>query len=154
MHVLYNTTAQNISDAQIQSQIAVLNEDYRRLNADAINTPSYFLPDAADMQIEFRLACIDPNGNPTNGVIRKYTNTNLFITLNKVRPDKTTDEEAVGIKTEPNGSIAWPTDRYLNIWVCNFDDLGYSSHPADYNTYPNYDGVVINSTAFGRTGSV
>src|ERR1700752_1208902 len=42
VHVVYNTSAQNISDAQIKSQIDVLNEDYRRLNADKTNTPSAF----------------------------------------------------------------------------------------------------------------
>jgi hypothetical protein len=72
----------------------------------------------------------------------------------KVRPDNTTDEEAIGIKTDPNGSVAWPTDRYLNIWVCNVDVLGYSSRPADYSTYPQDDGIVVKNTAFGRTGSV
>jgi hypothetical protein len=65
----------------------------------------------------------------------------------KVRPDNTTDEEAIGIKTDPNGSVAWPTDRYLNIWVCNFDVLGYSSRPADYSTYPQDDGIVYSSPA-------
>ena len=41
-HIVYNTAAQNISEAQIQSQIDILNEDFRRLNADAINTPEDF----------------------------------------------------------------------------------------------------------------
>ena len=43
VHVVYRTGSENISDAQVQSQIAVLNEDFRRLNADAMNTLSQFL---------------------------------------------------------------------------------------------------------------
>ncbi|HVT63416.1 MAG TPA: hypothetical protein VHD33_08030, partial [Legionellaceae bacterium] len=77
VHVLHNGEAigvgNNISDAQIQSQITVLNEDFRRLNADRINTPAAFANMAADPNIEFRLACIDPNGNSTNGIHRVLT---------------------------------------------------------------------------------
>ncbi|SKB29648.1 hypothetical protein SAMN05660226_00557 [Parapedobacter luteus] len=72
VHVLHNGepvgTGLNISMAQIESQIDALNEDFRRLNADASNTPSVFQPVASDVGIEFHLACIDPEGNPTNGV--------------------------------------------------------------------------------------
>ncbi|HMQ90664.1 MAG TPA: hypothetical protein PKB07_23850, partial [Flavilitoribacter sp.] len=53
VHVVYNTTAENVSAAQIQSQIDVLNADFRRLNADASNTPSMFLGVASDPQIQF-----------------------------------------------------------------------------------------------------
>ncbi len=74
VHVLHSGeplgTGRNISDAQIQSQIDVLNEDFRRLNADRVNTPSIFLPAAGDANFEFRLACKDPNGNTTNGITR------------------------------------------------------------------------------------
>ncbi len=69
VHVLHGDspigTNQNISDAQVLSQIDVLNEDFRRLNADRVNTPVPFQSVAADVNIEFRLACIDPNGNST-----------------------------------------------------------------------------------------
>ena len=60
-----------VSDTRVQQQIDVLNEDYRRLNADASNTPSAFQGVAADCEIEFCLATKDPNGNSTNGIIRK-----------------------------------------------------------------------------------
>lgn len=42
VNVLYRTAAQNISAAQIQSQIDVLNEDFGATNADYNNTPSIF----------------------------------------------------------------------------------------------------------------
>ena len=157
VHVLHHGEAEgvgyNVSMAAIQSQIDVLNEDFRRLNSDAINTPSAFLSVASDFGIEFRLACIDPNNNPTNGVVRKYTSVEMFDANVPLRPDDgTTDEETIGIKTAQNGSVAWPSDRYLNIWVCSMNLGGYASSPADYSTYPQYDGIVIKKEAFGRVG--
>src|SRR5688572_16505690 len=73
VHVLYNTAAQNISDAQIKSQIDVLTADFRKKNADVSLVPAPFAALAADARIEFDLATIDPSGNPTNGITRKST---------------------------------------------------------------------------------
>lgn len=73
VHVVYKNSTENISDAQILSQIDVINKDFRRLNADASNTPPYFASVAADCEIEFCLAQRDPNGNPTNGIVRVQT---------------------------------------------------------------------------------
>jgi hypothetical protein len=144
----------NISDAQIQSQIDVLNEDFRRLNANSSNTPAAFLPVAADYGFEFRLACTDPNGVGTNGIVRKKIDKNHFEYLSS---GNGSDENAMGIKiSSSHGDDPWPTNRYLNIWVCDFSDgtLGYGTFPADFATSPNVDGVVINTTAMGRVGNV
>lgn len=78
VHVLWNNTSQNISDDQVLSQIEVLNEDFRRQNADKSNTPSAFSSAASDPEIEFFLACIDPNGNTTNGITRTETSLTSF----------------------------------------------------------------------------
>src|SRR5690349_1711556 len=56
VHVVWNTDEQNISDEQIQSQIDVLNQDYRMTNSDIGNVPSVWQPLAADARIEFFLA--------------------------------------------------------------------------------------------------
>lgn len=103
VHVLHNgeavNTGTNISLAKIQSQIDVLNEDFRRNNADASNTPSSFVGVATDSRIEFRLACRDPNGSPTDGVVRVQVpnnGTNNFQVFNN--PDGTTNDNATGIK--------------------------------------------------------
>ena len=69
-HVVYRAGAENITDAQVLSQLAVLNDDFRRLNADTVNTPEHFRPLAADTRIEFCLAIVDPNGEPTSGITR------------------------------------------------------------------------------------
>ena len=83
VHIVYRTAAQNISNAQVQSQIQVLNEDFRRLNADAVNTPSLFQSVAADAEIQFCLATRDPLGNPTNGITRTQTTKNLIQRLRR-----------------------------------------------------------------------
>ncbi|WP_143959647.1 M43 family zinc metalloprotease [Litoribacter populi] len=158
VHVLHTGqpigTGLNISEAQIQSQIDVLNEDFRRLNADASNTPVAFQGVASDPEIEFVLACIDPNGNPTNGILRVQTNVNSFTLVEN--PDGSVNEEATGIKFAPTGSPAWPAERYLNIWVCNLgnDLLGYAQFPDMMATQPETDGAVVRTTSFGRIGNV
>ena len=79
VHVVYKTSTQNISDAQIKSQIDVLNADYRKLNSDFSTVVPYaFQSLAADAGIEFCLASIDPNGVATTGIVRKYTSTSSF----------------------------------------------------------------------------
>lgn len=160
VHVLHRGeaigTGRNISAAQIQSQIDVLNEDFRRLNPNRINTPAPFLPLAADFGFEFKLACTDPNGSGTNGIIRKYTTKNTFEFRLANGVTSLPDEVAMGIKIGESGSLPWPTDRYLNIWVCDFGNSykGYSTFPADYVARPEFDGVVIHTTAMGREGNI
>jgi hypothetical protein len=159
VHILHNGEAigsgRNLSVAQIQSQIDVLNEDFRRLNANRINTPAPFATVAADVNIQFRLACTDPNGNPTNGITRTQTSIITFDRLEN--PDRTTDEVATRIKfTNQGGVDAWNTNSYLNIWVCNLGStlLGYAQSPFQFANSPNTDGVVILYNAFGRTGNL
>ncbi len=141
VHVVYNTTAQNISDAQVQSQIAVLNEDFRKLNADASLTPSIFSALASDCQIQFCLAQRDPNGNATTGIIRKSTTTSSFSTNDNMK------------RTANGGDDAWNSTQYLNLWSCNMSGgiLGYAQFPGGT---ASTDGVVILYSAFGRTGTV
>ncbi len=141
VHVLYNNNAQNISDAQIRSQIDVLNEDFRRMNADANNTPEVFKAHAADARIMFCLAQINPEGYAANGIIRKYTSTKVF-DINDA------------MKYNPaGGDNAWNSKKYLNIWICNMGSnaIGYASQPGGQ---ADRDGVVIQYNAFGRIGSL
>lgn len=85
VHVVYNNAAQNISDAQIHSQIQVLNEDFQRRNADKVNTPSAFSSVAGNANVEFKLAKIDPNGNPTEGITRTQTSVSAFYNNDNVK---------------------------------------------------------------------
>ena len=141
IHIIFNTAAQNISDAQVMSQLKVLNEDFRRLNADAVNTPAAFRNVAADTKIMFCLAQVDPRGRPTKGIIRRYTNKEYFLG----------DD---GMKyTLAGGDDAWDSKKYLNIWVCNLfgRSLGYATPPGGQ---ADKDGVVINFDVFGTVGNL
>ena len=145
VHVVYYNSTQNISDAQINSQIDVLNQDYRRLNADRTSTPAAFSSVAADANIEFRLAKIDPNGNTTSGITRTSTSKTGF-------SNSTNDVKF----SSQGGCDAWNSKKYLNIWVCNFSNaglLGYAQFPSDLSTSPNTDGVVITYKSFGTSGT-
>jgi hypothetical protein len=140
VHVLYNTNAENISDQQIESQIAVLNKDYQKLNPDTSKIPGYFSPLAADIGIKFILAGIDTNGNVTTGIVRKHTNVTSFSINDEMKSSAT------------GGDDPWDRDQYLNIWVCSLEDgtLGYSSLVGGPK---ETDGVVVQYTAFGTTGT-
>ena len=109
VHVVYNTANQNISDDQIQSQIEVLNEDYRRHNLDTVNTPETFQPLGADCLIEFCLAATDADGNPTTGITRTPTNVIVFNVGDQVKT------------ASSGGADGWDGNSYLNIWVCNLE---------------------------------
>ena len=78
VHVVWRTPAQNISEALIQSQIDVLNRDFRRLNPDVAQVPAVWQGLVADPQVEFFLATQDPTGNPTNGITRTPTTATSF----------------------------------------------------------------------------
>lgn len=134
VHVLYNSPEQNISDAQIKSQIDALNRDFRRSNADTINTPQRFKSLAADTEIEFVLATADPSGRATTGIVRKQTSVKEWSMDDKIKFNA------------QGGNNAWDSRYYLNIWVGKMRTLGYSSAPGGA---ADKDGVVISYTAFG-----
>ena len=140
VHVVYYNNTENISDNQIFSQIDILNEDFRRLNADTTNTPTGFLPVAADCEIEFCLAQKDPNGNTTTGITRTQTSQTSFSTNDDVK------------YTASGGHDAWNTSEYMNIWVCDISGgiLGYAQFPGGN---PNEDGIVVDYQYFGNIGT-
>ncbi len=155
VHIVYMSPNENLADSLIQQQIQVLNADFRRLNADTSLTRSEFLPVAADAGIEFFLATLDPNGNPTTGITRTAGQPSGLFPIY----DPFTDNVK---KTALGGKDPWPSSRYLNIWVCNllsgFGVLGYAYPPA--GTPPNWpadsapadstvQGVVVHFPVFG-----
>ncbi|NJL75681.1 MAG: T9SS type A sorting domain-containing protein [Saprospiraceae bacterium] len=152
VHVVYNSSTENISDAQIQSQIDVLNRDFRALNSDISRVPSVFSPLAADCRIQFALAKRDPNCEPTNGITRTYTSTTSF-TRNPSSPSATVRNPMKF--TSSGGRDGWNPEEYLNIWVCDLGSglLGYAAFPADLATRPAEDGVVIDYQSFGTMGT-
>lgn len=139
-NIVYNTTAENISDAQILSQLNILNEDFRKLNADVANTPAIFASLAADCEINFCLATRDPNGNATTGIRRQSTTVTAFSSNDAVK------------FTAQGGLDAWPRDQYLNFWVCDLSGglLGYAQFPGGAAAT---DGVVCDYQYVGNTGT-
>lgn len=139
VHIIYNSESQNISTAQINAQLAILNQDFRNKNEQKAWVPEAFARLAADSHIEFQLATIDPAGNPTTGIIRRKTAIQVFTYDDRIKFN------SIG------GSDAWDAGSYLNIWVGSLAGglTGYSSPlggPADR------DGIVISYKAFGKTG--
>jgi hypothetical protein len=140
VHVVHRTTAENIKTSQIKSQIAVLNKDFRATNADKSKVPAPWKGLVADAQIQFALATTDPAGRPTTGITRTRTTRNGF-----------SDDDSVKAKAS-GGADPWPTERYLNMWVCRLAGglLGYAQFPGGP---PETDGIVVLHTAFGTSGT-
>ena len=136
VHVIYNNSTENISDAQVLSQINVLNEDFRRTNPDADDTWSQ----ATDSEIEFCMATSDPLGNATSGIVRTSTSVSAFGTNDQMK------------FASSGGADAWPASDYLNIWVCDISGgiLGYAQFPGGSATT---DGIVIDYQYFGTIGT-
>ena len=143
VHVVWYSGApsQNISDDQINSQIAVLNADFRRQNFDVSYVPSYFENLIADVQVEFCLAKRTPDCQATNGITRTESN----------KAQWTIGENTALKSTSQGGADAWDRDKYLNIWVCNL--VGYTGYAQEPGGEAATDGVVIKYTCFGTTGT-
>ena len=138
IHVVYNHSGENISDAQIQSQIDVLNEDFRRMNGDADN----IWTQASDSEIEFCLATRDAFGEQTCGITRTQTDSTKFYSKFSMKSKAT------------GGADPWPYEDYLNIWVCDISGLlGFARFPG-YDNPELYDGVVTDYRAFGTIGDL
>ena len=141
VHAMHSRSApeSDISDEQIHSQITVLNQDFNGQNADVDQVPEVWKDLVGDARIHFHLATEDPDGNPSDGIVRVETDQDSFTYDDAVKSSRT------------GGSDPWPTDRYLNIWVCRLSGglLGYAQFPGGP---AETDGVVILNTAFGTTG--
>lgn len=135
-HILHQCGPENISDAQVQDAIDILNRDFRKLNADTSMVIPSFQGIIADTEIEFRLAQIDNNGNCTNGIQRIST------------PLTYGADDASKLNY-------WPMSSYLNIWTCatmaNAGTAGYSYYPG--SAPPNKDGVIILHDYIGSIGT-
>ena len=147
VHVVHNGepvgTGINISEEQILSQIDVLNNDFQRLNSDTTDTPLEFRDEAGNLDIEFVMAKQDPNGEPTDGIIRVDGGKATWAPF---------DEQL-------NATSYWPSEDYFNIWVTNLgsDFLGYAQFPISnlpgleefQDEIAETDGVVSDYTVFG-----
>jgi PKD repeat protein len=127
-HIIHENGVENISDAQILDQMAILNRDFRKTNADTIDIMDEFQDIAADTKIEFRLANKDPYGNCTNGIDRIYSHeTQIGDDFSKLNQ--------------------WPRTRYLNVWIVKSmrpGVAGYAYYPsAVTGSFFYADGIII-----------
>ena len=140
VHVVHNGQAigiaPNITDAQVQSQITVLNQDYRKM----IGTPGYNTNlVGADTQIQFELAKQDPNGNPTNGIDR----------VSSCEPSWSD----IDIEATLKPATIWDSASYMNMWSLKFTDntlLGYAQFPDG----SSLDGLPANGGGAATDGVV
>lgn len=153
MHIVHNGepvgTGANVSAAQVYSQFEVLNEDFRRRNADAVQTPDLFRPVAADARIEFVPAEVDPQG-------RRMAEPGI----NRVRVTETAFSIAEANQLVKPQTI-WNPTRYANVWVLpriRFDVLAFAQFPANSGLpglapsdgAANTDGIIIDYRYLGR----
>ena len=136
-HVIHNGGAENISDAQIHDAIQQVNLQLRKLNPDTAEIVDPFKTIAADCQIEIRLAQLDPQGNCTSGITRTVSPLTMI-----------GDHQVKSL-------IHWPSDKYLNIYVCN-QAAGLAGHallPSAADTIPEWDGIVMQHSYVGTIGT-
>ncbi|OFX56534.1 MAG: hypothetical protein A2046_14325 [Bacteroidetes bacterium GWA2_30_7] len=135
-HIVHKYGSENISKAQIEDAVRILNEDFRKLNTDTNNIVAAFKSIAADSKIEFRLAQLDPDGNCTEGITRVYSE----LTVNA-------DDNAKYV--DP----IWPRNQYMNIWVVKSVSgaAGYAYYPSSWSD--EVDGVIINHEYVGSIGT-
>lgn len=139
-HVFHTGTNDNITKAQILNEIQILNRNFN--GYDTSNIRPLYRGIAADMELEFRLATKDPNGNCTDGIVRVYDIENENGTNN------------IKLKS------VWPTDRYLNIWVVD-NIVNFSSGLPGIAAYAQFpwagqhatDGVISRNDQIGSIGT-
>lgn len=151
VHIVWKNADENLPDSVVNQQIAILNQAYRRQNADAVKLRDIFKPIAADAMIEFELK-----------EIRRVNTTKDF------QPSLFSLAGADAVKqTAKGGDDAIDPEHFLNIWVCNIKPinilgtssplLGYAYPPAGLAHWPvnsaaatkGLDGVVILHKVFG-----
>ena len=135
-HIIHDYGSENISDAQVLDAMRILNQDYRKLNADTSIIVPTFQGIAADAQIEFRLAQLDPNGNCTNGIDRIYS------------PETYVGDDGSKLNY-------WNRARYLNVWVVKTISNGAAGYAYLPGTAPtaSVDGILILSNYVGSIGT-
>ncbi len=138
VHVLWFDSSEDISDASINEQIAILNQAFSMSNHDITNVPEEFKSVIGSTKIRFCLASMTPENEPTNGIIRKLT----------IIPEIGLSD--ILFDSNAGGSDAWDSDKYLNIWIANTGKIisGFGTYPNQ--TPPEKTGVVIHPKYFGK----
>lgn len=135
-HVVWNTAAQNISDAVIQAQLNRLNADF---SSSYLGTQaSAFQSSGVNTLIQFCLASTDPQGNPTTGITRTQTTVTNFGVSDDMKSNTS------------GGRNPWPHQSYYNVWICHIGystttggTAGFAYLPAWGPQFESVDGTVV-----------
>lgn len=143
-HILHQGGTENITMEQIRNQVAILNEEFNRMQADTNLGPADFQSLGGRIAVEFRLATKDPDGNCTQGVTRTYSALTKCI-------ENPEDAKYV---------TSWPSNKYLNVWLVKAmryqgqttcSGGGYAQFPGGGST--ETDGVEIRNDLIGSIGT-
>jgi Pregnancy-associated plasma protein-A len=130
VNIVHNTDEQNVSTAQINSQIRAMNKDFRATNPDRSQTPDPFKGLVSDTRIQFKV-----------------------VKVTRTRTSRATFTHDDGVKRASGGGIApFSPKTHMNLWVCPLSGglLGYAQFPGGPLVT---DGVVVNYRAFGTVGT-
>lgn len=134
-HIIHENGSENIPDAVVHETMKMINQDFRMDNPDTADVDQYFKSRIGDADIDFRLAQLDPNGNPTTGIERIVSaETNIGDDGSKLNP--------------------WPRDKYMNIWVVKNVDgaAAYTYRPPSVmmSSAAGIDGIIANYSYLGE----
>lgn len=146
-HVIHNGEpigeGTNIGNEKILEQLEQLNKDFRMQNGSEFEIPDIYNNIAADVRIEFALATINPDGDPTSGITRIMGAQESFVR---------TDDNLL------KSYDYWPAEEYLNIWIADVSYIGWAQFPETnfVDGIPNTskdrlsDGVVVDYAYVGE----
>ena len=135
-HVIHNYGSENISKLQILDAVDIMNKSFQKWYADSVDVASAFRPIIADVQVQFRLAQLDPNGNCTDGITR------------------TQSELTYAGDDQVKQLINWPYNNYFNIWVVQTIASGAAGYAYYPGVTPAYrEGVVMRADYVGSIGT-
>lgn len=157
-HILHNNGVENVSDEQAFDALAILNRDYRKLNADASSVQSIFAGIVADVEIEFAMATKAPDGTCFNGITRTETTATIEPAGSWSNPGGYQQVQAVVDGNDVYQGV-WPHNKYLNIYVCKEigGAAGYTFKPSgdgsasEFGMY--FNGIFILHDYFGSIGT-
>lgn len=144
IHIIHDYENGNIDDSQVFNAIEILNEDYNKENDDIDDVVAAFSGITGDVNVEFRLAQLDPDGNCTNGITRTYS--------------PMTNYAGENVKT----LVKWDVDKYVNVWVVDNIASGAGGYTYIPGSAPPYDdpdnadgdaGILVRHQQFGGIGT-
>jgi PKD repeat protein len=147
-HVLHINGIENISDDQIMDALAILNRDFRKLNADTATVHADFQGMPSDAEIEFVLATKAPNGVCFKGITRTTS------ALSYQGDDGNAQVTAIRNGNDVYQGV-WAGNKYLNVFICGEigGAAGYTTNPSTWSANSMGNGIWILHNYVGSMGT-